>query len=60
MFVEKYKIKSKKTQEYYGESKDNVLIIEDRAQAEETVKNLNTQAQDDEYEVEAFIDNEEF
>jgi len=60
MFVEKYKIKSKKTQEYYCESKDNVLIVEDRAQAEDIVKNLNTQAQDDEYEVEAFIDNEEF
>lgn len=59
MFVEKYKIKDEKTQQYYKEQ-ENVLVIEDKMIAEEKAKELNSQDSNNSYIIEAFIDMEEF
>ena len=59
MFVEKYKIKDEKTQQYYTEN-ENVLVIEDKLIAEEKAKDLNMKDSNNSYIVESFIDTEEF
>ena len=59
MFVEKYKIKDEKTQQYYKENESD-LIIEDKLIAEEKVKELNTRDSNNSFIVESFIDMEEF
>ena len=59
MFVEKYKVKNEKTQEYYTEN-DNIVVYEDKLLAEEKVKQLNEGNEENRYIVDSFIDTEEF